>query len=268
MRRERFSIREVASVTGVSASTLRQWERRGLLRPARTAKGHRRYTEQDISRIRDIQRLRSVQRLNFAAIDATLGRKPAPCHSRQPSGQPEPDLGRQLQTLRLKRKWTVREVARRVGLSASFVSAIEQGVGQPSIAALKKLARCYGTTILALSSPPLLPPGKVIREGAYRVLPMLGPGIKVEQLAEGRLAMDCQRFTLSPGAGSQGQYAHEGEEFIHVISGAFEITLDGKERYRLRAGDSIYFKSTTLHAWVNPGPGETVLLWVNTPPTF
>src|SRR5207245_7530991 len=87
----------------------------------------------------------------------------------------------------------------------------------------------------------------------YRVLPMLGHGVKIEQLAEGRCAMDCQRFTLSPGAGSRGQYSHEGEEFIHVLSGRFEITLDGRQRYQLNAGDSMYFESTSLHAWVNPG---------------
>src|SRR2546427_48748 len=77
-----------------------------------------------------------------------------------------------------------------------------------------------------------------------------------------------ERFTLSPGAGSRGQYSHEGEEFIHVLSGRFEITLDGRQRYQLNAGDSMYFESTSLHAWVNPGSETTMLLWINTPPTF
>ncbi|WP_033424747.1 MerR family transcriptional regulator [Actinomadura flavalba] len=42
-RREPLRIGEVARVTGVRATTLRAWERRGLLRPARDADGHRRY---------------------------------------------------------------------------------------------------------------------------------------------------------------------------------------------------------------------------------
>jgi len=33
--------------------------------------------------------------------------------------------------------------------------------------------------------------GKVIRAGKYRALPMLGDGIRIEQLAEGRYVMDC-----------------------------------------------------------------------------
>jgi mannose-6-phosphate isomerase-like protein (cupin superfamily) len=36
----------------------------------------------------------------------------------------------------------------------------------------------------------------------------------------------------------------------------------------LRAGDSFYFGSHTQHRWLNPGKSETVILWINTPPTF
>ncbi len=53
-----------------------------------------------------------------------------------------------------------------------------------------------------------------------------------------------------------------------MLSGRFEITLDGRQRYQLNAGDSMYFESTSLHAWVNPGSETTMLLWINTPPTF
>lgn len=52
---ERFPIRTVASLTGVKAITLRAWERRyGLIRPARTRKGHRLYSHADIDQIRRI----------------------------------------------------------------------------------------------------------------------------------------------------------------------------------------------------------------------
>ena len=45
---EFFPIRKLAERTGVGASTLRAWERRyGLLKPKRTPKGHRLYTEDD-----------------------------------------------------------------------------------------------------------------------------------------------------------------------------------------------------------------------------
>ncbi len=50
-----YPIRTISSMTGVNPVTLRAWERRyGLIRPQRTDKGHRLYTEQDIDRIRQI----------------------------------------------------------------------------------------------------------------------------------------------------------------------------------------------------------------------
>lgn len=53
-----YPIRTVAELTGVNPVTLRAWERRyGLIRPRRTAKGHRLYSEADIERIRRIVEL-------------------------------------------------------------------------------------------------------------------------------------------------------------------------------------------------------------------
>lgn len=50
-----YPIREVSRLTGVNAVTLRAWQRRyGLVQPARTAKGHRLYSEQDIRQIGEI----------------------------------------------------------------------------------------------------------------------------------------------------------------------------------------------------------------------
>ncbi|MFM5803384.1 MerR family transcriptional regulator [Aeromonas veronii] len=50
-----YPIREVSRLTGVNAVTLRAWQRRyGLVQPARTEKGHRLYSEQDIRQIGEI----------------------------------------------------------------------------------------------------------------------------------------------------------------------------------------------------------------------
>lgn len=48
-----YPIRTVSNLTGVNAVTLRAWERRyGLIKPKRTPKGHRLYTESDLERIK------------------------------------------------------------------------------------------------------------------------------------------------------------------------------------------------------------------------
>ena len=50
-----YPIRTISAMTGVNPVTLRAWERRyGLIRPQRTPKGHRLYTERDIDRIKQI----------------------------------------------------------------------------------------------------------------------------------------------------------------------------------------------------------------------
>ena len=55
---ELFPIRTVSNLTGVNSVTLRAWERRyGIVRPRRTAKGHRLYSREDIQRIEQVLRL-------------------------------------------------------------------------------------------------------------------------------------------------------------------------------------------------------------------
>jgi quercetin dioxygenase-like cupin family protein len=80
--------------------------------------------------------------------------------------------------------------------------------------------------------------------------------------------MEPHLFRIKPGGGSGEPYSHEGEEFLHVLRGNFEIWLGAKEHYHLKPGDSLYFESSTPHRWKNPGRKETWLLWINTPPTF
>lgn len=54
--KELVPIREISRITGVNTVTLRAWERRyGLLKPGRTDKGHRLYSNADIQQVKNIQ---------------------------------------------------------------------------------------------------------------------------------------------------------------------------------------------------------------------
>lgn len=56
--KDKFPIRELSSRTNVNTVTIRAWERRyGLLNPARTDKGHRLYSEQDVITIEKVREL-------------------------------------------------------------------------------------------------------------------------------------------------------------------------------------------------------------------
>ena len=93
-------------------------------------------------------------------------------------------------------------------------------------------------------------------------------GVRMELLASGTTMLQCMRFRVRPGAGSDGAYSHQGEEFIHMLEGTLEMWLDEIECHVLHAGDSFWFESTLGHRWYNPGKSDAVLIWINTPPTF
>ena len=77
---EKLPIRTIASLTGVNPITLRAWERRyGLIRPARTSKGHRLYTHDHVEQIRELRRLGMsvsdiAHELNAAGVPTPTGR--------------------------------------------------------------------------------------------------------------------------------------------------------------------------------------------------
>ena len=66
-----FVISIAAELAGVHPQTLRIYERKGLLDPARTGGGSRRYSEVDIERLRRIQEL-TTDGLNLAGVKRVL----------------------------------------------------------------------------------------------------------------------------------------------------------------------------------------------------
>ena len=62
-----YVISVAAELAGVHPQTLRIYERKGLLEPARTAGGNRRYSDEDIERLRRISDL-AAEGMNLAGI--------------------------------------------------------------------------------------------------------------------------------------------------------------------------------------------------------
>jgi transcriptional regulator with XRE-family HTH domain/quercetin dioxygenase-like cupin family protein len=82
-----------------------------------------------------------------------------------PGGDPAPNLGSRLRQARLDANLSLREMARQLGVSASFVSQLENGKSQPSVATLYSLAQLLGVSIDRLfevqdPSPAVAPPPK------------------------------------------------------------------------------------------------------------
>ena len=66
-----FVISVAAELAGVHPQTLRIYERKGLVDPARTGGGNRRYSEEDIELLRRIQDL-TTEGLNLAGVKMVL----------------------------------------------------------------------------------------------------------------------------------------------------------------------------------------------------
>ena len=256
-----LKIGDVARLVGVSSSVIRSWESLGLTRPHRTISKYRLYSPEDVKLLKRARFLRKVRGLNAPAIAQLLKREGLV----RPVTNGSAAIGVHLRQMRLRRGLSLAQVAKRVGISVGFLSALERSHMSASVSTLRKLARFYKTNILdffdaAESNSRLVPSHK-------RKVLEAGPGVRMELLAWGNTVMEPPRFRIAPRAGSGESYTHEGEEFLHVLQGRLHISVAEVE-YQLKPGDSFYFESATPHRWFNPGRTETRVLWVNTPPTF
>ncbi len=70
--RGRYMISVAAELAGLHPQTLRMYEARGLIRPARTPGGTRLYSESDVEQLRLVQRLTTELGLNLAGVEHVL----------------------------------------------------------------------------------------------------------------------------------------------------------------------------------------------------
>src|SRR5258705_5963450 len=255
-------ISEVAQRVGISSSALRAWEALGLVTPHRTRSRYRLYNEKDVRLLKRALFLRRARGLNPAAIVHVLKRQGVVSVAAESAASP----GSRFRRLRQRRNLSLAQVARATGVSVGFLSALERGQMRSSIATLRRIARFYRTNILSLFETAGEHP-RLVRPAQRKILETT-PDVRMELLAWGNTAMEPHLFRVKPGGGSGESYSHEGEEFLHVLRGEFELWLHNDGHYLLKAGDSLYFESSTPHRWKNPGRAEAWILWVNTPPTF
>jgi DNA-binding transcriptional MerR regulator/mannose-6-phosphate isomerase-like protein (cupin superfamily) len=254
-------ISEVAQRVGISSSALRAWEALGLVTPQRTRSRYRLYSEADVRLLKRAIFLRRARGLNPAAIVHVLKQQGVVSPAENTASP-----GLRFRRLRQRRDLSLAQVASATGVSVGFLSALERGQMRASIGTLRRIARYYRTNILSFFEP-AKDNSKLVKPTERKVLETT-KGVRMELLAWGNTAMEPHLFRIRPGGGSGESYTHEGEEFLHILRGEFEIWLNTDEHYRMKPGDSLYFQSSTPHRWRNPGKTESWLLWINTPPTF
>lgn len=180
------------------------------------------------------------------------------------------DLGDRLRVLRRQRQLTLKAMSDRTGLSEGFLSQVERGHSEPSIASVRKIAAALGIQVSALfdeddgTRPAVL--HKVERDG-FR----LDLGTSRKYLLTRRPLRNLEIFVVEvdPGEATGPEpYVHgDSEEFVLVLKGTAVVQVGGRS-YPLQEGDCIDYPSSLPHTATNPGPGVAELLFTISPPSF
>lgn len=181
----------------------------------------------------------------------------------------EAPLGERLRAIRLLRRRTLREVADAAGVSESFVSQVERGRTNASVASLQRIAAALGIEVSDLFSTNGVPRPRVLRREAREPVVWGHLGRKSLLTPKPFNALEVIAAEFEPG-GSTGNepYTHgDSEELLLVIEGIVHVQLD-TDVHELRAGDSVHYRSSTPHRVSNPGDERAEVLYVITPPSY
>lgn len=165
-------------------------------------------------------------------------------------------VGQRIRLAREEKGLTVKELASRSGCLDEYLEWVEDGQVEPPVALLIQLA-----TALTLGSSALLQvddrSGRRLKEAAkrtdhYSYKTLTSPASDSHLMA---FSVTVPPKTAHKGVG----YQHEGEEFVYVLSGEAEITVEQKTT-KLGEKQSLRFNSNLDHHLSNPGEGEAELL--------
>jgi transcriptional regulator with XRE-family HTH domain len=180
----------------------------------------------------------------------------------EPLGEVLAGLGARLRFLRNQNNWTLGQLSLRTNLSEPFLSRLESGRRQPSLAALITLAQAYSMPLAALleEAPPAA--RVVIRAGnssehfanglQYRVVSGRAPNVNLHAI----------HVMIPPKREHEAFYRHDGEEWLYVLSGRLRLIFE-EDEHLLKPGDSAHFEASTPHRLAATGPRSTEALIVS-----
>ena len=187
------------------------------------------------------------------------------------------ELSARLRDFRENASMSVREFARRTGVSPSLVSQIEHGRVTPSVDTLYRFASELGLTVDrffsdgeqspagASSSGALPASSRFVQHRQTRKKIQLGGGVTWERLTP--TPDDEVEFLHvvyqvgSESCAKDSLIRHGGKEYAFVLSGRLGIDI-GFEEYELGPGDSIAFESHIPHRVFTVGNEPATAIWV------
>ena len=183
-------------------------------------------------------------------------------------------IGDRLREERVNAGISQRELARRLGLSASLISQLESGQSKPSVGTLYSIVTELGVSLDRIIHGDHDETGQVPRILDDGANPLLHPderaaidldsGVRWEQLTAGTEdGVDFLHAIYEVGGASTPDLSlmrHHGREYGYIISGKLGVQI-GFQEYELDPGDSIVFDSTRPHRLFNRGDEPVHAIW-------
>ena len=175
-------------------------------------------------------------------------------------------VGKRVRQERQKYGMSLNDLAEATGISASYLSLLENGKTIPSIKVLDKICNYFSIHISVLfqEDDEL---GEVFLFRRDRQVEVDVPNDRMLRflLPRGNCRIEPVHVTLTPREKRNEWTVHQGTEFGYVITGSPEISLEGRESITCREGDSIVYNSSIRHYWQNLGEGVAEVLLVAFP---
>jgi transcriptional regulator with XRE-family HTH domain len=178
------------------------------------------------------------------------------------------ELGERLRAIRRLRRKTLKDVASAAAISESFLSQLERGRANATIATLQRLSAALGIEVSDLFTAGL-PRPSVLRHEEREFVAWGELGRKALLTPKPFHSLEVVVARFEPG-GSTGEepYKHgDSEELLVVVEGEVHLQLDS-DVHELAAGDSVQYQSSTPHRVSNPGDETAEVLFVISPPSY
>lgn len=178
-------------------------------------------------------------------------------------------LGERIKKRREFLQLQLNDIARKVGISPSALSQIENAKAFPSIITLKNIADKLHTTVSELiGENETLGKNPLIKYSERKFVQENESGSSLYLLShhDPGKQMETYLIEMSKNSDTEGiMTTHPGQEFCHILDGMVEFSLENKI-YQLEKGDSFYFNSNIPHFIINRKKKIASILWIVTPP--
>jgi transcriptional regulator with XRE-family HTH domain len=178
-------------------------------------------------------------------------------------------LGERIKRKRESLSLPLSELSKKVGISVSALSQIENAKAFPSVVTLKTIADSLFTTVGDLiGENETLTKNPLVKSGEIKYVKANSSGTSLFLLSQHDIGKQMEPYLLKfteNSDSSEIMTGHPGQGFIFVVEGKILINLNDNQ-YVMEKGDSFYFNSNIEHHLKNIGPSAAKALWIITPP--